>query len=110
MVTSYRKRMKVCHWNIICFLILITLTHVNKTFSSEYLAYVGTYTGHGSEGIYSFHFNPATGELTPIVLAASSENPSFLAVDPHGRYLYAVNELDAFQDQPTGAISVFAID
>jgi 6-phosphogluconolactonase len=77
---------------------------------NEYLMFVGTYTGKGSEGIYSYRFNPATGELASLGLAASTDNPSFLAVDPKGRFLYAVNELDAFQNKPTGAVSAFAID
>jgi 6-phosphogluconolactonase len=31
-------------------------------------------------------------------------------IDPNGRFLYAVNEVDTFRHAPTGAISVFAID
>jgi 6-phosphogluconolactonase len=74
------------------------------------LVYVGTYTGHGSQGIYAFRFDPASGGSVSLGLAAETENPSFLTVDPKGRFLYAVNETGAFQGQPTGAISVFGID
>ncbi|NTW25023.1 MAG: lactonase family protein [Lentimicrobium sp.] len=77
---------------------------------SGYLVYVGTYTGHGSDGIYAYRFNPASGDLSPIGLVAKTDNPSFIAIDFAGRYLYAVNELDSFQNQPTGAISVFEIN
>jgi 6-phosphogluconolactonase len=76
----------------------------------EYILYVGTYTGAESKGIYAFRFNPATGEAHPAGLASSTVNPSFLAVDPKGRFLYAVNEVDTFQNNPAGAVSVFAID
>jgi len=31
---------------------------------SKYLVFVGTYTGKGSQGIYSYRFDPATGSLT----------------------------------------------
>jgi 6-phosphogluconolactonase len=72
--------------------------------------YVGTYTGKGSEGIYAYRFDPATGETRSLGLAAATDNPSFFAVDPNGRFLYAVNELDTFRNEPTGAVSVFAID
>jgi 6-phosphogluconolactonase len=41
---------------------------------------------------------------------AVTDNPSFLAVDSSGQFLYAVNELDTFRDQPTGGVSAFAID
>ena len=77
---------------------------------SENVVYVGTYTGAGSDGISAFRFDPTSGETSPIDLAATTDNPSFLAVDPRGRFLYVVNELDTFRDEPTGAVSVFAID
>ncbi len=68
----------------------------------SYLVYVGTYTGNGSEGIYDYRFSPATGESTPIALAVATPNPSFLAVDSKGRFLYAVNELGALTRSPAG--------
>ncbi len=78
--------------------------------SREYLAYIGTYTGLKSQGIYAFRFDAATGRLSPLGLAAKSANPSFLAVDPSHRFLYAVNEVGDFQGQKSGALSAFAID
>src|SRR5690348_5632088 len=58
--------------------------------------YFGTDTSKGaSKGIYQSRFNPATGQLTPPVLAATTPRPSFLALAPleHGgrRFIYAVN-------------------
>ncbi len=91
-------------------LLAVLLAAVVEAPAAEYLVYVGTYTGAGSEGIYAFRFDPATGETSAVSLAAATDNPSFLAVDPDGRFLYAVNELDTFRDEPTGAVSVFAID
>ena len=72
--------------------------------------YVGTYTGSGSRGIYRFELDPASGAWTDPVLAGESENPSFLALHPNGRVLYAVNELGTFGGEATGAVSAFAID
>jgi 6-phosphogluconolactonase len=37
-------------------------------------------------------------------------NPSYLAIDPSHRFLYAVNELKEFEGAPTGAVSAFAVD
>lgn len=59
--------------------------------------YIGTFTSHGtagngSVGIYSFHWNPATGSLSDIRAAAMANSPSFLALHPNGRLLYAVNQ------------------
>jgi 6-phosphogluconolactonase len=75
----------------------------------EYLLYVGTYTDHGSKGIYAYSFDSATGKLTSLGLAAEAAEPSFLAVDSSGRFLYAVNEIANYDGQLTGAVSAFAI-
>ncbi len=74
------------------------------------LVYVGTYKGQGSQGIYAYRFDARSGHLTSLGLAAESDNPAFLAVDPSRRFLYASNEVNRFRDQPTGAVSAFAID
>jgi len=71
--------------------------------------YVGTYTGGGSHGIYRFELDPFSGAWTEPVLAGESENPSFLALHPNGRLLYAVNELSDFGGAATGAVSAFVI-
>lgn len=76
----------------------------------DLIVYFGTYTDHGSKGIYACHFHPANGKLTPVELAAESRNPSFLAVDPHSQYLFAANEFGDYQGGKTGAVTSFAID
>lgn len=89
------------------FLLLVTTMEAKD---QSYRIYIGTYTGQGSEGIYSVRFDPATGESGPVALAAATDSPSFLEVDPSGQFLYAVNETQTFRQEPTGAVSVFAID
>ncbi|HEV2945856.1 MAG TPA: lactonase family protein [Gemmataceae bacterium] len=78
----------------------------------KYWAYVGTYTGGPgkSQGIYRFDFDAITGQLTGRALAAETKNPSFLAIHPSRRFLYAVGELDNFQGKTSGAVSAFSID
>jgi 6-phosphogluconolactonase len=78
--------------------------------SDQYLLYVGTYTVHDSQGIYAYRFDAATGQLISLGLAGQSDNPSFLTVAPGHRSLYAVDEVDHYQGEPTGAVSAFAID
>jgi 6-phosphogluconolactonase len=72
--------------------------------------YVGTYTDGTSRGIYRFTFDAATGATTEPVLAVETKNPSFLALHPNGRLLYAVGEISSFEGAKTGAVSAFAID
>ena len=72
--------------------------------------YFGTYTGAKSKGIYLSRFNPATGWLTPPELAAATRSPSFLALHPGGRFLYAVGEAGDLQGKRAGTVSAFSID
>ncbi len=74
--------------------------------------YVGTYTGGeaGSRGIYRMEFDPSTGKLSEPVLAVESASPSFLAVHPTRKTLYAVNELGQYGGQAQGSVSAFAVD
>jgi 6-phosphogluconolactonase len=76
----------------------------------KYIAYVGTYTGPDSKGIYAFRFDVSNGELTSLGLMAESTNPSFLAVDPAERFLYAANETSNYEGQKSGGVSAWAID
>jgi 6-phosphogluconolactonase len=79
--------------------------------TKPYLVYVGTYTTkQSSKGIYAYWFDAGTGKLKAAGLAAESVDPSFVAVHPNGKYLYAVNEVDEFGGQKSGAVSAFAID
>ncbi len=110
-IKTFRRNMPWFRiFKLICLLLSISLAAISNALAQEYLVYVGTYTGNGSDGIYAYRFDPATGESGPVELAAATANPSFLAIDPQGRFLYAVNELDTFQHQPTGAVSAFVID
>ncbi len=72
--------------------------------------YVGTYTGEGAgEGIYTAELH-ADGSLSDLRLVARTPNPSFLALHPSGRFLYAVNEVEEFQGRRTGFVSAFLIE
>jgi 6-phosphogluconolactonase len=81
-----------------------------KHASADYAVYVGTYTDKESKGIYGFRIDTNTAKVTPLGLLAETENPSFLAADPTGKFLYAVNEIDEYMGQKTGTISAFRIE
>jgi 6-phosphogluconolactonase len=72
--------------------------------------YVGTYTSGKSEGIYIFKLNVSTGELVYSNTFKGVSEPSFLAIDGRGRFLYSVNEVTEFGGKHTGALSAFSID
>jgi 6-phosphogluconolactonase len=78
--------------------------------SKELMVYVGTYTAGKSKGIYAYRLDLTTGKLTPIGVTEGISNPSFLAIHPTGRSLYAVNEVGDFNGEKTGAVTAFKID
>ncbi len=85
-------------------------TTVASAVASDFFVYVGTYTGKGSEGIYLYRLEGGTGKMTSLGLAAKTPNPSFLAIHPSGRFLYAVSEISSYDGKRSGAVSAFARD
>jgi len=78
----------------------------------QYFFYVGTYTepdGKG-KGIYGYRYDANTHQVTPLGLAAETTNPSWLALHPNGRFLYAVNEVGNYKGPNSGGVSAFSID
>ena len=85
------------------------------------LVFVGTYTesilfGTGKvlegkgEGIYAWRLDRSSGRLELVGKTTGVTNPSYLAIDASGRFLYAVNELKTYEGQPTGTVSAFTLD
>src|SRR5216683_197594 len=72
----------------------------------KYLVFVGTYTTKTeSRGIYGYEFDADTGRLTPKGVAAETRDPSWVAVHPSGKYVYAANEAGK-----ASTVSAFAVD
>jgi 6-phosphogluconolactonase len=78
--------------------------------AGECLVLAGTYTGGKSEGIYAFRLDLATGKSTAPALAAKTESPSFLALHPNRRFLYAVGEGAKLEGGTSGAVNAFALE
>lgn len=83
--------------------------HPNRVF-----AYIGTYTGASGiegngQGIVLCEANLETGELSHGTLVAKTPNPSWIAIHPSKKFLYAVNEVSDYAGG-NGSVSAFAID
>ncbi len=88
-------------------LFLFAFSFVNAQNPIQYLL-VGTYTNSGkSEGIYVYRFNPNKNESTLMSVAKGVQNPSYLAISPDQKFVYAVNENEG---ENGGDISAFAFD
>ena len=74
--------------------------------------YFGTYTNTpaASKGIYLYDLDLTTGALTDTNLTAMTPNPSFLAIAPNRKFLYAVNETQSYGGKMTGSVTAFSID
>ena len=92
-------------------LLSVARTSGDNSGSSQYFAFIGTYTAKtDSKGIYSFHFDSGTGRLSSLAVAATTQDPSFLAVASNEKYLYAVNELSDFDGKKSGAVTSYSLD
>ena len=76
----------------------------------NFLVYFGCYTNakSGSKGIYMSRFNSASGELGEPSLAAETGSPSFLALSPDRKHLYAVGEMSG-PGKKAGGVSAFSV-
>lgn len=89
------------HYRLLTLLLFASLT------TNAQLLHVGTYSVRGSEGIYTLRFDPKTGKLTPVSSVKNTRSPSFVAIRPGGKFLYAVNEADGAGATRAGAISAY---
>ena len=85
--------------------------------NGQFFLYAGTSTSRGtSKGIYVYSYDSTNGKTEPLGLAAESPSPSFLAVHPNHRFLYAVNEISNLTAPGvppggrTGSVTAFSID
>ena len=84
-----------------------------KKEAERMLVFIGTYTNGNSKskGIYTLELDMETGDLKQVNTPTESKDPSFLAIHPNKKYLYAVNELAEFGGKKNnGAVSAYEID
>jgi 6-phosphogluconolactonase len=114
-----------CHWlrGLVLFMFALSAANIGlarggttepsqKEASSTLWVYVGTYT-HGktpSQGIYLLELDLASGSLTAKDAGPALADPSFLAIHPSRKFLYAVNEVGRFNGKKGGGVSALAID
>ncbi|QDU30922.1 6-phosphogluconolactonase [Anatilimnocola aggregata] len=98
---------------ILSLLVLVSATAIqaaDDATPAKQRVYLGTYTGAKSKGIYLSEFDADSGKLSEPKLVAETVNPTFLALHPDGKHLYAVNEVGEFLGKKAGGITAFSID
>ena len=76
----------------------------------ELMVYIGTYTKTEEQGIHWLKLDMATGRLAAVGKLAGQKNPSFLAIHPNNKFLYAVNEIGNYKGEKAGGVSAYSID
>ena len=98
--------------SILIFLLLslsFSLSLCSQKTKDQFLV-IGTYTSDKSDGIYVYKFNTETGENS-FVSSVKTSNPSFLAISPNRKFVYAVNEdADSTRFTVTGHIAAFSFN
>ena len=98
-------------------IIAVLFLHLSLSFnlcaqqSKEKYLIIGTYTsGPDDDGIFVYKFNTETGDNS-FVSSVKTSNPSYLAVSPGQKYLYAVNEnADSTRFTVTGFVSAYSFN
>jgi 6-phosphogluconolactonase len=87
-----------------------TLAAEDDKSGGKTLVFVGTYSSGDNEGVYTCELDSATGALARLHTSGAVKNPSFVAIHPSKRFLYAVSEVADYKDSGSGAVTAFALD
>ena len=88
----------------------LRLPHMDTPPDEGALLWIGTYTEPGRrDGIFIVRMDPRTGALRRTGAVDAGENPSFLALHPDGRTLYAVNETTERAGKPSGGVTALRV-
>lgn len=87
----------------------VVLLTAQPAFAANTIAYVGTYTDTAAKGVYALKWDAAAKTFISLGLQAEVASPSFVAVSPSHKFLYAMTERATRRDG-TGSVSSYAID
>lgn len=96
------------------YILILSASMINITEAqgkrSHDIVYVGTFSESGQKGIYVYSLDRENASLSLIQSTGDLESPSYLAINPNGKYLYSVNRGKILPDKTWGSVSAFSID
>ena len=108
--TTGRSRREFLGTTALGLLGITRLTRFAPLPNEQELLYVGSYTdAKRMEGVALVHFDTRSGALELLRTVDAGPNPSFLAIHPNGRVLYAVNEIAERAGQRAGGVVAFSV-
>lgn len=94
----------------------VTIMEAIEPSESDIPVLVGTYTreeGHvngQAKGIHLCYLNTETGTLRYANTFEAGINPSYLAIHPSGKFVYAVNESGGRENEEFGGVTALSVD
>ncbi len=77
---------------------------------ADTLLYLGGYSTEAAAGLNVYRLDPGSGALEHVQAVADVVNPSFLALGPQHRCLYAISEVADFGGSKSGGVAALEID
>lgn len=78
--------------------------------STKQRVYFGTYTRGKDQGIFVAELDLKTGKVSKPRPAGAADGPSFLAIHPTQKFLYAVAQIDGADGKKTGGVVAFSVN
>ena len=95
---------------IVAITLLSTVYGGVDTSQNKEFIYVGTYNEKDTPGIFVFEFDRKAGRLELIQEVGGMRSPSYLEINPNGRFLYAVNRSSVLDEKKWGSVSAYQIN
>lgn len=84
----------------------LVLLSLNLAMAEDELLFFGSYTNH----IQTYLLSADSYKLTHIATCNSGDNPSWLTLSKSKKFLFAVNEVNDYNGEYSGAISSFRVE
>lgn len=94
----------------LAFCLLASLCSIAQSASSKEILYIGTFADRGSKGIYVLNFDRTNGKISELQTVGDGEGPSFLAIHPNKKFLYAIYGKGIGAKSQTGSVIAYQIN
>ena len=90
--------------------VALILSAFTRLQADEYLVFLGSYSTADEPGIHVLKYNEDSGDVAVLHKISGVISPSFLAIHPSHRYLYAVIEVEDTNGSPSGGVTSFDLN
>lgn len=106
---TYKPIRKLSFFLIVSFSLLF-LSPIAMPQTHSEIMYIGTYSENNSKGLYVLSFNREKLSTKTIQTVQDKKSPTFLALHPEKKFLYAAYREGKDENDPAGTIVAYAID